>query len=163
MKKSQLKTLISEIVNSIIDQGNIKKKLNEVRSIFSEAVTEVFEEGIKPGNDNDVRGILGFPFDKYIVRGSIKIETPDDESSNIIVYTWKLLVPIDDPELIKNLDESQETFEEKVIETITKKLRSTTHPGGQYTTGTVDVENRLERGGGKYLLLNVEMTIGWDV
>lgn len=140
---------------------------NMVKQIFTEAIREVFAEGIKPAPDTEIRGWLGFPFDKYIVKGSVKVDDHVGENGkkthNGMTYTWKVLLPIDDPEVLSNLDESKETFEEKVLETISLRLQIPTQPDGEYSSGFGEVEARQTIGGKQFLLIKIETTIGWDL
>jgi hypothetical protein len=149
-----------------MDSTSRAKNKNFLKEIILECVKEVFAESIKPADEQDIRGVLGFPFDKYIVPLSIKVDDHDAAGKQKADYTysWKLRIPVDDPELLSNLTEDQETFEEKLIETITEKLRSPASlPGGQFTTGFAEVEKRETIRGVKLLLVKVEMTVGWNI
>ena len=141
----------------------MEQKTLALRKLIMECIREVFSENVKPGTDQDIRGVLGYPFDKHIVAGSVKVDD-GEKGKNTYIYSWKLLIPVDDPEIISNLDENQETFEEKLLETITEKLRNPApQPGGQYTTGFAEVEKRQNIRGTNFLLIKVELTVGWDV
>jgi len=143
------------------NQRAVHSKTNFIRDIIMECVEEVFTEAVKAGTEQDVRGILGFPFDKYIVPLSIKVDNSGEESGTTI-YSWKLAVPVDDPEVISNLTEDEETYEERLLETIAKRLRSEARPGSPYTSGFAEVIKRGRLNGEKTLILQVEMTVGWD-
>jgi hypothetical protein len=145
----------------------MEKNTNAIRELILECMREVFTEAVKPGTEQDVRGVLGRPFDDHIVAGSVQVDDHEvkdgSKTSEGYTYSWKLLIPVDDPNILTHLDESQETFEEKLIEAITKRLRSPAEPGGQYTTGFAEVESRQDVRGKKFLLIKVEMTVAWDV
>lgn len=141
------------------------KNTDKFKEIIMECVKEIFAESFKPVDEQDVRGVLGFPFDNYIIPLSMKVEDTKGEKGDHGHYTymWKLMVPLDDPEVLANLDEQSETFEEKLIEAITKRLRSPAKTsGGQYTTGFAEVEKRGKVQGKKVLIIKVEMTVGWE-
>jgi hypothetical protein len=143
---------------------SMEQKTQALKKIIMECIREVFAEGMKSGTEQDIRGVLGFPFDKHIVAGTVRVDDGKDEKKSTYVYSWKILIPVDDPEIISNLDESQETFEEKLLETIAKKLRNPApQPGGQFTTGFAEVEKRQNIRGTNFLLIKVELTVGWDV
>lgn len=134
-----------------------------IKSLILECVKELFNEAAKQGDEQDVRGLLGYPFDGCIVPGSIQIDDAESSSSKYI-YSWKLRVFIDDPAVISNLTEDEETFEEKLLNTLSERLRSPAKTkGGQFTTGFAEVESRGSIRGRKFLLIKVELTVGMDV
>jgi hypothetical protein len=127
----------------------------------------LISEKISKGDEQDIRGVLGRPFDDYIVYNSVVVDDHDeaeDPTEKGFTYRWQLLVPVDEMMSFNEILKSdEETFEEKMLTTINDKL--TTKPDsrdGQYTTGTAEVVDRKVINGRKHILIDVELIVRYE-
>lgn len=130
-------------------------------------IKNLLNEKITPADEQDVRGVLGRPFDDYIVYNSAVMDDhsgSEDPKERGYTYKWKLQVPLDDLTLFKEiLTSEEETLEEKILTTINEKLTTKPDPrDGQYTTGTAEVVDRKVINGTKYLFIDVELIVRYD-
>lgn len=135
------------------------KSLIEAKNILSEKT--------RRGDEQDVRGALGRPYDDYIAS---PVEVFDHEQTQGVkgatgfTYKWKLQIPIEDISSFKDLkNRTEKTMEERLMAAIADKLA--TEPDsrdGQYTSGTADVKDRIEKNNKKYIVIAVEMVVGYD-
>jgi hypothetical protein len=131
-------------------------------------VKNLLNEKISRADEQDIRGVLGRPFDDYIVYNSVVIDDhsgAEDSNERGYTYKWKLKVPLDDLSLFKEiLTSEEETLEEKILTTINEKLTTKSDPrDGQYTTGTAEVFDRKVINGKKYLFIDVELIVRYSI
>jgi len=127
----------------------------------------LISEKISKGDEQDIRGVLGRPFDDYIVYNSVVVDDHDeaeDPTEKGFTYRWQLLVPVDEMMSFNEILKSdEETFEEKMLTTINDKLTTKPDPrDGQYTTGTAEVADRKVINGKKHILIDVELIVRYE-
>jgi hypothetical protein len=127
----------------------------------------LISEKISKGDEQDIRGVLGRPFDDYIVYNSVVVDDHDeaeDPTEKGFTYRWRLLVPVDEMMSFNEILKSdEETFEEKMLTTINDKLTTKPdHRDGQYTTGTAEVVDRKVINGKKHILIDVELIVRYE-
>jgi len=127
----------------------------------------LISEKISKGDEQDIRGVLGRPFDDYIVYNSVVVDDHDeaeDPTEKGFTYRWQLLVPVDEMMSFNEILKSdEETFEEKMLTTINDKLTTKPDPrDGQYTTGTAEVVDRKVINGKKHILIDVELIVRYE-
>lgn len=135
------------------------KSLVETKNILSEKTSR--------GTEQDVRGALGRPYDDYIA-SSIEVfdhgQTQGIKGAKGFTYKWKLQIPIADISSFEDVKRrTEKTMEERLMAAIADKLATEPDPrDAQYTSGTADVVERKIKNGEKYIVVAVEMVVGYD-